>query len=74
MDGSSSMEIIKKEHKKIVLLGFITCKSVNFKSSRINLFEGGYYDMTQKREFMGLNVYDITLMRGIYEVKCTCNV
>jgi hypothetical protein len=44
MDGSSSMERRKKEHKKIILLGFITCKSFNCKYLRINIFKGGYYD------------------------------
>jgi len=47
MDGSSSMERRKKEHKKIILLGFITCESFNFKAMRKNLFERGYYVMTQ---------------------------
>jgi hypothetical protein len=42
MDGSSSMEGIKKEHKKIILLGFITCEAFNFKALRTKLFEGGY--------------------------------
>jgi hypothetical protein len=55
MDGSSSMERRKKEHKKIILLGFITCEAFNCKSLRTKLFEGGYYVMTQG---------------GIYRVKC----
>jgi hypothetical protein len=46
MDGSSSMERIKQEHKKIILIGFITCKSFNYKAFRKKRFEGGYYDMT----------------------------
>jgi hypothetical protein len=88
MDGSSSMERRKQEHKKIILLGFITYKSFNCKALRTNLFEGGYYDMTPRGAYMGLNVYDMTLRGpymglnvydmtprgGIYGVKSTCNV
>jgi hypothetical protein len=47
MDGSSSMERRKHEHKKIILLGFITCEVFNCKALRKKLFEGGYYVMTQ---------------------------
>jgi hypothetical protein len=47
MDKSSSMEGIKKEHTKIILLGFITGESFNCKSLRTKIFEGGDYVMTQ---------------------------
>jgi hypothetical protein len=46
MDGLSSNERRKQEHKKIILLGFITCEAFNCKALRTKLFEGGYYDMT----------------------------
>jgi hypothetical protein len=35
------MEKRKKEHKKIILLGFITCKSFNYKSLRTKLLKEG---------------------------------
>jgi hypothetical protein len=55
----------KKEYKEILLLGFITCNTLNCKSLRTNIFEGGYYDMTQRGEYMGLNVNDMN-PRGEY--------
>jgi hypothetical protein len=48
----------------IILLGFITCESFNCKALRTNIFEGGYYVMTQGG-YIGLNVYDMT-PRGEY--------
>jgi hypothetical protein len=53
MDGSSSMERKKKENKKIILLGFITCEAFKCKSLRKNIFEGGYYVMTQGEHIWG---------------------
>jgi hypothetical protein len=47
----------KHEYKEILLLGFITCKTLNYKALRTNIFEGGYYDMTPRGAYMGLNVY-----------------
>jgi hypothetical protein len=41
------MEGIKKEHKKIILLGFITYESFDCKDLRKKILEGGYYVMTQ---------------------------
>jgi hypothetical protein len=64
------MEIRKKEHKKIILLGFITCEAFNCKALRTNIFEGGYHVMTQRGN-IGLNVYDMTPRGGI-GAKCTC--
>jgi hypothetical protein len=64
MDGSSSMERRKREHKKIILHGFITCKSFNYKALRTKIFEEGYYDMTPRGAYMGLNAYDMTLGWG----------
>jgi hypothetical protein len=58
MDGSSSMERRNQEHKKIILLGFITCKSFNCKGLRTKIF-GGYYDMTPRGAYMQLNVNDM---------------
>jgi hypothetical protein len=79
MDGSSSMERRKQENKKIILLGFITCKAFNCKALRTKIFEGGYYGMTPRGAYMGLNVYDMT-PRGAYMglnvhvmCKCICN-
>jgi hypothetical protein len=48
---------IKHEYTKILFLGFIKCKALNCKALRENIFERGYYDMTQKREYMGLKAY-----------------
>ena len=59
MDGSSSMERRKQEHKKIILLGFITCNTLHCEALRMNIFEGGYYDMTPNE--------------SIHAVKCICN-
>jgi hypothetical protein len=52
MDGSSTMETNEYEYKEILLLGFITCKTLNHKALRTNLFEGGYYVMTLMGVYM----------------------
>jgi hypothetical protein len=52
------MERRKQEHKKTILLGFITCKVFNFKVLRTEIFEGGYYHITPRG--------------AIYGVKCIC--
>jgi hypothetical protein len=59
MDGSSIVAPREKEYKKILLFGFVTCKTLNYKALRTKTFEGGYYDMTQREAYMG--------------VKCICN-
>jgi hypothetical protein len=59
------METRKQEYKKIILLGFNTCKSFNCKALRTNIFEGAYYDMTPRGAYMGLNVHVMC--------KCICN-
>jgi hypothetical protein len=41
MDGSALMERRKEEHKKIILLGFITCEAFNCKSLRKKLLKQG---------------------------------
>ena len=65
MDGSPSVDRRKQEDKKILSLGFITCKTIQCKALRAKLFEGGYHDMTLGGEYMGLSVHDMTL-RGAY--------
>jgi hypothetical protein len=40
MDRSSLMERRKQENEKNILLGFITCKSFNYKALRTKLLEG----------------------------------
>jgi anaerobic glycerol-3-phosphate dehydrogenase len=47
MDGSSSMERINQEHRKIILIGFITYEDFKCKALRTKLFEGEYYVITQ---------------------------
>jgi hypothetical protein len=53
MDGLSLVATREHEFKEIILLGFIICKTLNYKASRINLFEGGYYDMIPKGHIWG---------------------
>jgi len=43
----------KQEYKKILSLGFITCKTVQCKSLRTKLFKGGCYDMTMGGHIWG---------------------
>jgi hypothetical protein len=60
LTGSSSMERRNQEHKKIILLGFITCEAFNFKafSRRVLCYD-------PRGAYIGLNVYDMT-SRGAY--------
>jgi hypothetical protein len=41
MDGLSLMERRKEEHKKIILLGFITCEAFNCKALRTKILKQG---------------------------------
>lgn len=59
------MERRKQKQKKIVLLGFITCKTFIYKALMTKLFEGGYYDMTQRGAYRGLNICDMS-SRWVY--------
>jgi len=59
------MDRRKQEHKKILSIGFITCKTIQCKALRTKLFKGGYYDMTLWGAYMGLSVHDMTI-RGAY--------
>jgi hypothetical protein len=65
MDRSSTMELRKQKHKKVILLGFITCEAFKCKYLRKKLFEGGYYVMTQGGACIWINVYDM-IPRGAY--------
>jgi len=46
MDGSLSMVAREKEYNNILLFHILAYKTLNYKSLRPKLFEGGYYDMT----------------------------
>jgi hypothetical protein len=50
----------KQEYKETLLLGFITCNALNCKTLKTNLFKRGYYDVTQRGAYIGLNVYEMT--------------
>jgi hypothetical protein len=46
VDGLIIISGIKRvKFEEILLLGFIMCKTLNYKASRTNLFEAGYYVM-----------------------------
>jgi hypothetical protein len=59
MDRSSLVVAREHEYKEILLVGFITCKTINYKYLRTNLLERGYYDMAPRGEYMGVYVYVI---------------
>ena len=70
MDGSSSMETRKNKYREILLLGFITCESINYKYLMKKLFNGGYYD--PGGAYIRLNVCNMTPREEYTRINHTC--
>lgn len=45
----------REKYREILLIDFITCKILNYKSLRTKIFEEGCYDVTQRETYMGVN-------------------
>jgi hypothetical protein len=54
-----------RNKRKSYYLVSSTCKTFICKALITKLFEGGYYDMTQRGAFMGLNICDMS-SRWVY--------